>query len=187
MIKQTAEIFDLLSKGGFISSNSVSPHIRQLYSIIDENLAELYEYFAAINFILESGNEYYYFVRKETRVELERKLEIAFRWLDIIDFVKTFDQAFAPGFRFQPAEILVRANTEDPVLKEKLNALKKQTGKEKHEEIIEKVVNELKRDGFIELENEITSTYKVVAAYSYLENLMDCINIPEEIQHEIPE
>ena len=35
MIKQTAEIFELLSKGGFISSDSTDPHIRQLYNQID--------------------------------------------------------------------------------------------------------------------------------------------------------
>ena len=74
MIKQTAEIFELLSKGGFISSDSTDPHIRQLYNQIDGNLTELYEHYASINFFLESGNEYYYFARRETRAELERIL-----------------------------------------------------------------------------------------------------------------
>ena len=174
MIKQTAEIFELLSKGGFISSDSTDPHIRQLYNQIDGNLTELYEHYASINFFLE------------TRAELERKLEIAMRWIDVLDFVKTYDNAFAPGFRFQPSDILVRLKL-DAELKEKLGGLKKYTGKEKQDEILEKVLNDLKRDGFIELENEITSTYKVVAAFNYLEELVTCINIPEETQNEIPE
>lgn len=59
MIKQTAEIFEILSKGGFISSDSTNPNIRQLYTVIEDNQSELYDFFAAINFILESGNEYY--------------------------------------------------------------------------------------------------------------------------------
>lgn len=186
MIKQTAEIFDILSKGGFISSDSTSPAIRQLYAVIEENQAEFYDYFGAINFILESGNEYFYFVRKENKVDLERKLEIAARWIDVLDFIKTYDAAFSAGFRFQPADILVKVGS-DLELKEKLNGLKKLTGREKHEEIIEKIINDMKRDGFVELENEITSTYKVVAAFSYLEELVACINIPEDIQNEIPE
>lgn len=186
MIKQTAEIFELLSKGGFISSDSTDPHIRQLYNQIDGNLTELYEHYASINFFLESGNEYYYFARRETRAELERKLEIAMRWIDVLDFVKTYDNSFAPGFRFQPSDILVRLKL-DAELKEKLGGLKKYTGKEKQDEILEKVLNDLKRDGFIELENEITSTYKVVAAFNYLEELVTCINIPEDTQNEIPE
>ena len=77
MIKQTAEIFEILSKGGFISSDSTNPNIRQLYAVIEDNQSELYDFFAAINFILESGNEYYYFSRQENKVDLERKLEIA--------------------------------------------------------------------------------------------------------------
>lgn len=186
MIKQTADIFEILSKGGFVSSDSTSPVIRQLYTLIDENLSELSDFFGAINFVLESGNEYFYFSRKENKVDLERKLEIATRWIDVLDFIKTYDAAFSAGFRFQPADIFVRVGS-DLELKEKLNGLKKLTGKEKHEEIIDKIVNDMKRDGFIELENEITSTYKVVAAFSYLEELVACINIPEDIQNEIPE
>ena len=130
--------------------------------------------------MLESGNEYYYFSRRENKVDLERKLEIAVRWIDVLDFIKTYDAAFSSGFRFQPADMVVKVGT-DLELKEKL------TGREKHEEMIDKIVNDLKRDGFIELENEITSTYKVVAAFGYLEELVACINIPEEIQNEIPE
>ena len=74
MIKQTAEIFEILSKGGFISSDSTNPNIRQLYTVIEDNQSELYDFFAAINFVLESGNEYYYFSRRENKVDLERKL-----------------------------------------------------------------------------------------------------------------
>ena len=91
MIKQTAEIFEILSKGGFISSDSTNPNIRQLYTVIEDNQSELYDFFAAINFVLESGNEYYYFSRRENKVDLERKLEIAVRWIDVLDFIKTYD------------------------------------------------------------------------------------------------
>ena len=105
---------------------------------------------------------------------------------DVLDFIKTYDAAFSSGFRFQPADMVVKVGT-DLELKEKLAGLKKLVGREKHEEMIDKIVNDLKRDGFIELENEITSTYKVVAAFGYLEELVACINISEEIQNEIPE
>ena len=186
MIKQTAEIFEILSKGGFISSDSTNPNIRQLYTVIEDNQSELYDFFAAINFVLESGNEYYYFSRRENKVDLERKLEIAVRWIDVLDFIKTYDAAFSSGFRFQPADMVVKVGT-DLELKEKLTGLKKLTGREKHEEMIDKIVNDLKRDGFIELENEITSTYKVLSAFHYMEDLVDCITISEEVQDEIPE
>ena len=112
MIKQTAEIFEILSKGGFISSDSTNPNIRQLYTVIEDNQSELYDFFAAINFVLESGNEYYYFSRRENKVDLERKLEIAVRWIDVLDFIKTYDAAFSSGFRFQPADMVVKVGTD---------------------------------------------------------------------------
>ena len=61
--RQTGEIFELLSKGQFICSNSTDSRISKLSEILDdsENFETLYEYFYSINFILETGDEYYNF------------------------------------------------------------------------------------------------------------------------------
>ena len=37
-MKYTEEIFNILSKGGFISSNSVSTQVKRLYDAIEEDL-----------------------------------------------------------------------------------------------------------------------------------------------------
>jgi hypothetical protein len=186
MIKQTAEIFEILSKGQFISSNSVDEDLRRLYLVIDENFDELYDYFMAIRFFLTRGDEYVYFVRMESKVDMERKLRQAMKWIDILDFVKSFDNSFGSGFRFTPSDISVRLNL-DAELKDKLIGLKKYTEKEKYDESIEKVMEILKKEGFVEEENTISRTYKVTAAFHYLEQLVLSINIPEEVKHEIPE
>ena len=55
--KHTSEIFELLSKGQFICSNSGKDNIRKLYNIIDENFDDLYDYFKSINLVLERGDE----------------------------------------------------------------------------------------------------------------------------------
>ena len=112
--KQTAEIFEILSKGQFICSNSSDERIRKLYDVIteEENFNSLYDYFYAINFMLEEGDEYYYLSRLESKAELERKIETAFRWIDIVDFFKSFDTSFSSGFRFQPSDILVKLNVD---------------------------------------------------------------------------
>ena len=39
-MKYTEEIFNILSKGGFISSNSVSPAVKRYYDAIEEELAD---------------------------------------------------------------------------------------------------------------------------------------------------
>jgi len=185
---QTADIFEILSKGQFISSNSTNDSIRKLYSIIEEeqNFENLYDYFRCINFTLEKGDEYFYFSRVESKVDLERKIEAAFRWIDIIDFLKTYDNSFSSGYRFTPSDILVRIKI-DAELETKLEGLKKYTGKDKYSEIIDKILEMLVKDSFIELENEISHTYKVLASFKYLEQIILTINIPDEVRNEIPE
>lgn len=185
---QTANIFKILSKGQFISSNSSDKNISNLYNIIedDENFDNLYDYFININFVLEKGNEYFYFSRPENKIDLEKKIEKAFEWIDIIDFFKTYDNAFSVGYRFSPSELLVRIKT-DAELETKLDGLKKHTDKTKHQDILDKILKKLIDDTYIELENEITHQYKVLASFNYLEQLILTINIPDDVKNEIPE
>lgn len=185
---QTADIFEILSKGQFICSNSTNDSICKLYSIIEEeqNFENLYDYFRSINFTLEKGDEYFYFSRVESKVDLERKIEATYRWIDIIDFLKTYDNSFSSGYRFTPSDILVRIKI-DAELETKLEGLKKHTGKDKHPEIVDKLLEMLAKDIFIELENEISHTYKVLASFKYLEQIILTINIPDEVKNEIPE
>jgi hypothetical protein len=184
--EQTADIFKILSKGQFISSNSSNKTISDLYNIIDSenNFEDLREYFKQINFILERGEEYFYFSRNETKIDLESKIERAYRWIDIVDFLKTFDNSFGSGYRFSPSEILVKIKL-DAELETKLEALNKNS--EPQQDILDKVLKTLTDDSFIELENERTGQYKVLAAFKYIELLILTINISEEAQNEIPE
>ena len=184
--KQTAAIFEKLSRGQFICSNASNEEERKWYNITDEFYDDLHEYFLAINFVLERGNEYFYFSRTEAKADLERKVEAAYRWIDILDFFKTFESTFGAGFRFTPSDILVRVNV-DATLKNKLDSLKKYTKEDTYLSSVTRIIDMLRRDNFIELENEISNTYKVLTSFSYLEELILSINIPTEAQNEIPE
>lgn len=187
--KQTAAIFEILSRGQFICSNSNDESIRKLYSAIEEerNFDFLYDYFLNINFILEKGDEYYYFTRVENKIDLERKIEQAFKWIDILDFFKNFDNSFGSGFRFTPSDILVKLNL-DAELKSKIEGLKRYSnGKEKPSEILEKILGDLVKDKFIDIEDPNFHKYKVLASFKYLEQIVMTINISEEAKNEIPE
>ena len=48
-----------------------------------------------------------------------------------------------------------------------------------NEEKMEKLIADLERQGFVELENELDGTYKVTAAFHYIEELIDCLTIIE--------
>lgn len=190
--RQTGEIFEILSSGQFICSNSADARISKLYDVIDdsEKYELLYDYFSAIGFILEKGDEFYYFSRKnESKVDLERKLEIACKWIDTLDFFKTFDNAFVSGYSFTTQEIVVRIKV-DAVLKSKADGLRKVfkfEDKTPYDEVVTKVVENLCKEGFAEIENEILKSYKILSSFKYLEELVTNINIPEEVQNEIPE
>ena len=184
--QRTAEIFEILSKGQFICSNSSDNRTRKLFGVVEENFSELSRYFSEIDFTLERGDEYFYFSRSESRVDLERKIESAYKWIDILDFFKAHDNSFGPGYRLSPANILVKLDV-DVMLKNKLASLKKYTREDKHAAAIQKLLDLLCREGFAELENEVTHSYKVLSSFSYLEDLIMNINIPEDIQDEIPE
>ena len=190
--RQTGEIFEILSSGHFICSNSADVRISKLYDIIDDNekYELLYDYFSAIGFLLEKGDEFYYFSRKnESKADLERKLETACKWIDVLDFFKTFDNAFVSGYSFTTQEIVVQIKV-DAVLKSKADGLRKVfklDDKTPYDEMITKVTDSLCKDGFAEIENEILKSYKILSSFKYIEELVTNINIPEEVQNEIPE
>lgn len=187
--KYTSEIFEVLRRGQFICSNSPDDTMQTLYRVLEDEdtFEDLYEYFFQINYVLEHGNEYFYFSRSEKNADLDRKLEKAFGWIDILDFLKTFDSSFDVGFRFSPSEIVSQLkNNAD--LKTKLDALKKISADKKNfSDRIKKIIERLEKDNFIALENEISETYKVLTSFNYLKDLITTINIPEEIENEIPE
>ena len=190
--KQTGEIFETLSNGQFICSNSTDNRISKLYDVIDDmdKYEMLYDYFSAIGFVLEKGDEFYYFSRKnESKVDLERKLIAACKWIDMLDFFKTFDNAFGSGYSFSPQEIVGKIKV-DAVLKNKADGLRKVLNiddKTPYDESLIKIVENLCKDGFAEMENEILKSYKILSSFKYLEELVENINIPEEVQNEIPE
>ena len=86
---QTAQIYDYLSKGNFLCSNTSVKELRTLFSVVEDNFERLRDYFSHINFVLEQGNNYFYFSRKEPRATLEQKLQRFFAWIDIMDFFCT--------------------------------------------------------------------------------------------------
>ena len=180
----TEEIFNLLSKGGFISSNSLSPHIKRYYDALEDDFADYRDYYQGIGFYLEGGDGYYLFTRKEAKIDLERKIEAATKWIDYVYFLKTFNATFGPGFVLRKADIELQISC-DLELKEKASKLF--PDKKRSADIVEKLIAELERMGVVEQENEMDGTYKVLTAFHYIEELVDCITIAEEVKDEIPE
>lgn len=47
-MKYTEEIFNILSRGGFISANSVSSTVKRYYDALEEDFTEYYDYYKGI-------------------------------------------------------------------------------------------------------------------------------------------
>ncbi|MGI6222246.1 MAG: condensin complex protein MksE [Prevotella sp.] len=183
-MKYTNEVFQRLSRGQFISSNSIDPMVVSLYNDIEDCQEEYEEYFKKIDFVLSAGDGYYYFSRREPKINLENKLQAMFSWIDYVDVLKTFDTSFSAGTQFTLAKIEIRAGS-DPELKRKLMELfsEKKTLREK----IAQLAHELEQQGYAELVNEEDGIYQVTNAFHYIEQIIACIQIDEEIENEIPE
>ena len=110
-MKYTSEVFQRLSRGQFISSNSIDAETRAIYADIEENQQEYEDYFAKIDFVLSSGDGFYYFSRKEAKVITENKLQSLFSWIDYLDFLKTYDTAFDAGTQFSLVQMEVKLAT----------------------------------------------------------------------------
>ena len=184
MMQYTREIFDTLSKGAFISADSTSPLVRRWYDDLDDSFQEYRAYYEGVGFILESGDGYFYFSRKESKADLQRKLEALLRWIDYIDFLKTFKSTFGPGFEFSPSDIVI-AISGDVELKDKAGKLF--PGVKNYSDVAEKLTRELEGIGFAEMLNELEGSYRVTAAFHYIEEMMDIIAVSEEVKDEIPQ
>ena len=96
-MKYTSEVFQRLSRGQFISANSIQPEVRAIYNDIEENEKEYTDYFSQIDFLLEGGDGYYYFARNEQKANIEDKLKALLVWIDYLDFLNNYDSTFGPG------------------------------------------------------------------------------------------
>ena len=92
MRANTQQIFERMSKGGFLSDDSTDQEVKHLYDDIEENYADYEAYFSELGLRLESGDGYYYFARtQEAKQTIEQKLQSFAQWVDILDFLKTYD------------------------------------------------------------------------------------------------
>lgn len=179
--KQTHDIFAIMARGHFISSNGNKDNMSRLYDIINnpDNFDNLQAYFNVIRYNIERGNNYFYFSKTdEANSIIEKKLETFEKYIDIIDLFASMDNKITIGTRFRPSEIAEECNA-NVRLKQKLQKIplyRSETLSNKVREICDL----MSRDSFLELEDEKSESYKVLDAYTYLLDIINSIAIYEE-------
>lgn len=185
MRNNTQRIYERLSRGEFLSVDSIDASTRHLYEDIEENLEDYTDYFREIGLQLEAGNGYFYFSRiGESKQSIEQKLDNFSKWLDYLDFLKCYNQSFTAGYQFRKSHMMEQISL-DIEMKEKANHLFKKYGAGSLVEIVNKLLQEMQSMGFAECVNELDETYKVTSAFRYVEELVDIIQIANE--DEVPE
>ena len=115
---------------------------------------------------------------EEANSIIEKKLETFEKYIDIIDLFASMDNKITIGSRFRPSEIAEECNA-NVRLKQKLQKIplyRSETITNKVREICEL----MSRDSFLEREDEMSETYKVLDAYTYLLDMINAIAIYEE-------
>ncbi|MGE0569227.1 MAG: hypothetical protein AB7O73_14910 [Bacteroidia bacterium] len=179
--KQTHDIFNIMAKGNFISSNGTRDGMNRLYDIINnpDNFDRLQAYFNVIRYNIERGNNYFYFSKTtEPNSDLEKKLERFERYIDIVDLLSSMDNKITIGSRFRPAEIAEECNA-NVRLKQKLQKIPLYRSETLYNKVRE-ICDLMHRDSYLELEDEKTETYKVLDAYNYLLDIVNAITIYED-------
>lgn len=175
--RQTAEIFNLLSRGYFISDKGSHANSGKLYRIIKraDNFKILKEHYSTIGFSLESGDGYYYFSKPDENVKnIESKILAFERYIDILDLFTSLENKITIGSRFRISKIVEECSV-TPRLKEKLQKIAAKS--ENFHEKVKDIIEGLARESFIELEDEIDGTYKVLDSFNYLIEIVSQIKI----------
>lgn len=185
MRNNTQRIYERLSRGEFLSVDSSDTSIRHLYEDIEENFDDYADFFKEIGLQLEAGNGYFFFSRiGDGKQSIEQKLESFSKWLDYLDFLKTYNQSFTAGYQFRKSHLIEQISL-DIELKEKAGHLYKKYGVDSYLEIVNKLLQEMQGMGFAECISEQDETFKITSAFHYAEELVDMIQIANE--DEIPE
>lgn len=179
--KQTHDIFAIMARGHFISSNGTKDGMNRLYDIINdsENFENLQAYFSNIRYRIERGNNYFYFSKiDEAPSIIEKKLETFEKYIDIVDLFASMDNKVTIGSRFRTGEIAEEciANVR---LKQKLQKIPLYRSETLHNKVRE-ICDLMSRDSFLEREDEMSETYKVLDSYTYLLDVINAIAIYEE-------
>ena len=185
MRNNTQRIYERLNHGEFLSVDSSDTSIRHLYEDIEENFDDYADFFKEIGLQLEAGNGYFFFSRiGEGKQSIEQKLESLSKWLDYLDFLKTYNQSFTAGYQFRKSHLIEQISL-DSELKEKAGHLYKKYGAGSYLEIVNKLLQEMQGMGFAECISEQDESFKITSAFHYAEELVNMIQIANE--DEIPE
>jgi len=171
------KIYETILKGYFINENSHKDGYVQLFKIIDQNETELRAYFKPLGYVLIRRAGYFYFASDDA-LEKESMLELMVDYIDIVDFLKTLDSNFQASYRFTIGSIESKLNGGSIELQDIVSKMRGINAKD-NRDFAQKIIDRLKKNGFVEEQNATKGEYLVLNSYDYVESLLKEVEIYE--------
>jgi len=170
------KIYAIILKGGFINENSSKNANSEIYDAIVEKEAEIRAYFLPLGYALIRRAGYFYFAHDEAS-DGTAALEKIVDYIDIVNFLKTVDNNFNIGYRFKLSSIETQLNAsmELQELAKKMRGINFKNNRE----FVQKIVEKLKKDGFLEEISSINAEYIVLNSYDYIEFFLNEVEVYE--------
>lgn len=171
------KIYSAIVNGHFINENSNRGGYAQLYKVIDENEVALRAYFKPLGYILIRRAGYFYFA-SENALEKRSMLDLMVDYIEIVDFFKTLDSNFGVDYRFTISSIENRLSSGNMELEDIVSKMKRSKS-QNNRDFIQKIIDKLKKNGFVEEQDAIKGEYLVLNSYDYIETLLKEVEIYE--------
>ncbi len=171
-----SKIYDIILKGNFVNENSNKNGSAEIYKVIYENEIEIRAYFKPIGYTLIKRVGYFYFARDDAP-DNQSNLENIVDYIDIVNFLKTMDSNFSVDYPFvlSSMENQLINSLELQDLAYKMRGINSTNNRE----FIQKIIERLKKNGFVEERNVSNGEYIVLKSYDYIESFLKEVEIYE--------
>lgn len=172
------QVYQILSKGKFISQASSDHQIRTYYENIQQNEGAYRSYFAEEGLILDHGRGYYQFCYDTETDNVVSAILVIKKYITIFSILIAWQDSIGPGDTFQKKDLLAAVNIGDEDFLRELTSYAK---RDNYRDIINDLIVTLRNDGIIEkfIEND-TEKFYVTSAYNYLEDLYNNTKVYNE-------
>ena len=174
--QQIQKIYENILKGNFINENSFKNSNSELYEAIMLKESEVRAYFKPIGYVLMKREGYFYFAHDEASDSVSA-LEKMVDYIDIASFLKTVDSNFGAGYHFRLSSLENQLN--NSIELQDLAYKMKGINAKDNREFIQKIVEKLKKDGFLEETNSTNSEYIILNSYDYIESFLNEVEVYE--------
>jgi len=170
------KLYQHILKGNFINENSSKSGNSELYNAIISKESELRAYFKPIGYVLIRREGYFYFAHDDAPDSISA-LEKVVDYIDIASFLRTIDSNFSVGYRFSLTSMENQLNI-NIELQDLAHKMKWIVAKD-NRDFLEKIIDRLRKDGFVEELNSTKAEYIILNSYDYIEAFLNEVEVYE--------